>query len=582
VPACARAHPAAARPPARPQARLALLAALLLLACARAAAPPTDDGALAVDLGEPWPEIDNDTAGEAPTDDNAADAAAEARAEAQFERALAIRGDAGATEAELRHAVALLYAAAGLEHLSVRPRAAEKDAADGASPPPVTAADVTIRWRAAAGGGPARRAATRELALAFADGDGAPRSPAIAHALLRALAAAGDPEAQGDVGLLLALGVEPAAPASPSSSPAAAAAEFLFVEPDLPAALAHYFFAARGGDPVAAMALGYRHLHGLGVPRSCRAALLHYEAAAVAALKAAGAAPGLPLARPLRLSHRALAQRPTPSAEQELLHYQWFADHGHAEAARAAARLLARGAGGRAGGADAAAAVRYLEAAAAAGDADAMAHLGHMAAAGALGGGGGGGAAGHAAGAGAAAAAAERAAAPAGAVADEAAAWRWFWRAAEKGHPSGFFGMGVMHLTGAGAEVDLAKALQYFRQAAEGGRAWAGQGDAVFFVGESWRGCGLWLWLWLCFGGFVVGSVRVNLEIWARAGPLGRGGGGRAGARRVRARAGGSIGPETRSAAAGARESFPDAGTWRPGKCCFAHIALCMPLCPSG
>jgi TPR repeat protein len=42
------------------------------------------------------------------------------------------------------------------------------------------------------------------------------------------------------------------------------------VPPDVPAALVHYMFAANAGDPVAQMTLGYRHLLGIDVPKSCQ------------------------------------------------------------------------------------------------------------------------------------------------------------------------------------------------------------------------------------------------------------------------------------------------------------------------
>ena len=48
-------------------------------------------------------------------------------------------------------------------------------------------------------------------------------------------------------------------------------------EPLWPEALAHYFFAASGNDSFARMALGYRHMQGLGVPRSCQTAVLYYQ-----------------------------------------------------------------------------------------------------------------------------------------------------------------------------------------------------------------------------------------------------------------------------------------------------------------
>jgi hypothetical protein len=47
--------------------------------------------------------------------------------------------------------------------------------------------------------------------------------------------------------------------------------------PRWPEALAHYYFAAAGNDSGARMALGYRHMHGLGVPKSCQAAVLYYQ-----------------------------------------------------------------------------------------------------------------------------------------------------------------------------------------------------------------------------------------------------------------------------------------------------------------
>ena len=77
------------------------------------------------------------------------------------------------------------------------------------------------------------------------------------------LAELGDPEAQADLAVHLALGIEPLAP-----NPA----DLLFTlrAPDPAAALAHYAFAAAAGDPAAQMALGYRHLYGMGVPASCQ------------------------------------------------------------------------------------------------------------------------------------------------------------------------------------------------------------------------------------------------------------------------------------------------------------------------
>lgn len=189
---------------------------------------------------------------------------------------------------------------------------------------------------------------------------------------------------------------------------------------------------------------------GLGVPKSCDTAALYYAPVAERVLELARQPDTLPATRALRLSHKtALSFRSRPTSEQEFLHYQWFADYGHADAARAVAHLLSHGAAR-----DHAAALQYLRQAADAGDADAMAHLGHMYAN--------------------------------GLAVDKSngTAWKWFWRAAERGHASGFFGMAYMHLTGEGAEVDHKQAFHYFKQAVEAGSQWSGIGDAMFFLGE--------------------------------------------------------------------------------------------------
>lgn len=41
-------------------------------------------------------------------------------------------------------------------------------------------------------------------------------------------------------------------------------------------ALVHYHFAAMAGNADASMALGFRHMHGIGVPRNCFTAAEYY------------------------------------------------------------------------------------------------------------------------------------------------------------------------------------------------------------------------------------------------------------------------------------------------------------------
>lgn len=113
-------------------------------------------------------------------------------------------------------------------------------------------------------------------------------------------------------------------------------------------------------------------VQGLGVEKSCPAALLYYEPVASSVVSAATVNGGLPTMNDMRLGDKKRLSRPSPSAEQEFLHYQWFADYGHAEAARAVAHLLTHGEEQ-----NLISALDYLLQAAEMGDADAMAHVGH-------------------------------------------------------------------------------------------------------------------------------------------------------------------------------------------------------------
>ena len=45
---------------------------------------------------------------------------------------------------------------------------------------------------------------------------------------------------------------------------------------DVPRGILHLYFASAANSTMAQMALGYRHAFGLGVPKSCQAAVLYY------------------------------------------------------------------------------------------------------------------------------------------------------------------------------------------------------------------------------------------------------------------------------------------------------------------
>ncbi|KAI3429526.1 hypothetical protein D9Q98_005614 [Chlorella vulgaris] len=365
-------------------------------------------------------------------------------AEEQYQQALKIRDMQDATIKELKQAVKLLYAAAGIQHLSLE-RSSNSSGSSGSStaaagqPEFLTAASVRLVLH---NDTVPHQGALKELIYVYREGDGVPVNPAIAHRLLLLLAELGSAEAMADAGFHAALGVEPVAPNSRDQL-------FRLVPPDVPAALVHYMFAASAGDPVAQMTLGYRHLLGIDVPKSCQTAVLYYSPVAERVLQMAQVQEGLPQIKALRLSYKT-AHTWRPSSEQEVLHYQRFADFGNADAARAVAHMLSHGAAR-----DYGQAVRYLQQAAAAGDPDAMAHLGHIYANGR------------------------------GVPQDNATAVAWLYKAAEQGHASGFFGLGYMHMTGQGAEQDHGKALRYFTDASQAASitAWAGGGDVYFYLG---------------------------------------------------------------------------------------------------
>jgi hypothetical protein len=70
-------------------------------------------------------------------------------------------------------------------------------------------------------------------------------------------------------------------------------------------AVLHYYFGAQGGDTLSRMALGYRHLYGLGVPKSCWAAAGYLQLVAEEVLEAATKPSTLPHLERIRLNVQA-------------------------------------------------------------------------------------------------------------------------------------------------------------------------------------------------------------------------------------------------------------------------------------
>ena len=214
----------------------------------------------------------------------------------------------------------------------------------------------------------------------------------------------------------------------------------------------HQYVASMGGDSLAQMALGHRHLFGLGVPKSCQSAALFYDppASRVSDLIAASIGPSTGSAfEKTRLSTETEGQREDSLVKREVQvaqYYQYSADMGNADAASAVGRLL--NAGARGVKADRKAAYKYFTQAAAAGDADALAHLGHMWANGI------------------------------GVSPNNKTALALFHKAAEKGNARAIYGLGYMYLSGYGVARDVGKAVDFFTNAAEQGFA-----DAQFHLG---------------------------------------------------------------------------------------------------
>ena len=225
---------------------------------ALASAPPAEQEAAPV---EPGLE-DKPTAVPAPVPPEAP-----SKAEQLLQKAISIRDNPNPSEKELTRAVEYLYASAGIEHLSLaRPSptksrststSVKKDSEAKTLPTGIsdgkylTADNVKIQW---SNGTIKHIPAVKELIYVFREGDGVAMNPAIAHRLLQELAATGDAEAQADLGFYIAQGIEPLAPNSENLI-------FRLRKPDVPAALVHYYFAARAGDPIAQMSLAYRYLH---------------------------------------------------------------------------------------------------------------------------------------------------------------------------------------------------------------------------------------------------------------------------------------------------------------------------------
>mmetsp|Transcript_12326 Transcript_12326/g.26616 ORF Transcript_12326/g.26616 Transcript_12326/m.26616 type:complete len:777 (-) Transcript_12326:145-2475(-) len=281
--------------------------------------------------------------------------------------------------------------------------------------------------------------ALRELAKAFRDGFGVEQHHVLSLELFRRASNLGDPEAQGQMGMRYALGLQEASSWDESGIKS-------FGQPDEESAMLHYYYGAVGGDDFSRMALGYRHMHGIGVPKSCWTAASYYQPVAEKTADLSTKPGTLPQVERIRLYIQSSQGLKADRHREVVQYYQYSADRGNVDAQTAVGQVLNYGTHGVQR--DHVQALHYFQRAAEAGDHDAMAHLGHMYANGY------------------------------GTAQNYAQAQKWFQSAATHGSASAQYGLGYMHLTGQGMTEDHEKAFKFFSQAAEQGHA-----DAHFYMG---------------------------------------------------------------------------------------------------
>lgn len=197
---------------------------------------------------------------------------------------------------------------------------------------------------------------TAELAYTHETGLGTPRDLAKAAEFYAEAAEMGNPASQGALGIMHAAGLGGR---------------------DLsePLAILHYHFAAKGGDAKARMALGFRYLYGLGVPKSCATGLTYYQAVAQTVVDERNEDLVSPINDKVRLVDEDAASGKPPAQEDHdvVNYYKYSAQRGDPAAQVAMGQFTLYGARGVAQ--DPAAAADYFRQAAEAGDTNAMAHL---------------------------------------------------------------------------------------------------------------------------------------------------------------------------------------------------------------
>jgi len=263
-----------------------------------------------------------------------------------------------------------------------------------------------------------------DAAVALADmyllGSGVSRDVDLAEKLFQQAAGQGWPEAQFALGVLYTSGFGR--------------------DLNVPLGLTYLYFAAEGGSLGAQLALGYRHLLGVQMPKACNKALLYYNPVAEKVVASAQRLRAGQLIEKVRLTPDNPQGGKRSAADDDVIqYYEHSARKGSVDAQLTLGHLSYHGARGVP--ADVTRAFQFYAKAAAAGEPAAYSHLGHMYGQGI------------------------------GVEQDNATAIEYFRKGAAKGHAPSQNGLGYMYMHGYGVKQSHTKALGFFKQAAEKGNA---------------------------------------------------------------------------------------------------------------
>ena len=266
--------------------------------------------------------------------------------------------------------------------------------------------------------------AHNELGMAYLYGDLLPRNLSAAHHHFLEAADDGHAAAQHSLAFLYSLRL-----ADPSSTAPSAA----------PLSILYDYFAATAGNVGAKLSMGYRHLHGYGVPKSCETAASFYRDVAQQVVDdfSGHAHHHLTAIDRAHLSEESARTSHMEDSAEVLQYYQHSAEGGNVEAQLTLGQLHYYGHRGLPH--SPALAAKYFSQAAAAGDSNAMTNLGQMHLNGLID--------------------------SDGDVDSNATALSLFQAAADQGNPHAQTSLGLLYLTGGVVPINYTLAYHYFVEA---------------------------------------------------------------------------------------------------------------------